>query len=130
MEKWVPFEEGEYLVERACLLTKGESAVLLEDASIKVYLTGNGRRQIAGRCRIRNILLVKLLDEGDDGGIRLALDLGAEFKYLLKDPVLKGGKVFSPDVRSALQFSPSNPWEQVPEEEFEALWSRLRFLSI
>jgi hypothetical protein len=56
--------------------------------------------------------------------------LGAEFKYILKDPILKGGKVFSPDVKSSLQFLPQQPWEQIQQEEFEALYSRLNFLTI
>jgi hypothetical protein len=71
--------------------------------------------------------LVKLLDEHDE--IDLVLDLGAEFKYRLKDPILKGGKVFSPDVKSTLQFLPKEPWTQIQEGEFEAIHSRLNFLS-
>ncbi len=127
MPHWIPFDEGEYLVERAFLLAPDGSAVLLEDAVIRVFLDQQGQRRMNGGCRVRNILLVELMDDHDH--IHLALDLGGEFKYLLKDPTLQAGKVFSPDVKSTLQFAPQKPWEQVPGHEFEALWSRLKFLS-
>lgn len=127
MRDWIPFDEGEYLVERAFLLAPDGAAVLLEDAVIRVFFDRQGQRRMNGGCRIRNILLVELMDDHDH--IHLALDLGGEFKYLLKDPTLQAGKVFSPDVKSTLQFAPQKPWEQLPGDEFEALWSRLKFLS-
>ncbi len=127
MSEWIPFKEGDYVVERAFLLASDESAVPLEDAVIRVFQDSQGKRHMSGNGRVRNILLVGLLD--DHEYIDLALDLGAEFKYLLKDPILKGGKVFSPDVKSSLQFVPRYPWEQIREDEFEALYSRLKFLS-
>ena len=128
MDEWIPFKEGDYIVEQAFLLAPDESAVLLEDAVIRVFQDRQGQRQMNGSCRIRNVLLVELLDEYDE--IDLVLDLGAEFKYLLKDPILKGGKVFSPDVKSMLQFLPKEPWTQIQEDEFESLYSRLQFLSV
>ncbi len=127
MDEWIPFKEGDYVVERAFLLAPDESAVPLEDAVIRVFQDSRGKCHMSGSCRVRNILLVGLLD--DHEYIDLALDLGAEFKYLLKDPILKGGKVFSPDVKSSLQFVPRHPWEQIQEDEFEALYARLKFLS-
>ena len=127
MGEWIPFEEGEYLVERAIFLGSEGSLVVFEDASIKVFHDQRGRRQMNGRGRLQNILMVKLLDEDDH--LDLALDLGGEFKYLLKDPILKGGKVFSPDVKSPLHFSPREPWKKLQEDEFDALWSRLKFVS-
>ena len=60
----------------------------------------------------------------------LVLNLGEEFKYILKKPVLKGGKVFAPDVKSMLQFFPSKAWEKIPQAEFENLLSQLKFLSV
>ena len=57
------------------------------------------------------------------------MDFGDEFKFLLKEPILQVGKVFSPDVRSVLQFFPQNPWQQIPPDEFDDLMSRLRLLS-
>ena len=128
MTEWIPFKEGDYIVEQAFLLAPDHSAVLLDDAVIRVFQDRRGQRQMNGSCRVINALLVKLLDDHDE--IDLVLDLGAEFKYLLKDPVLKGGKVFSPDVKSTLQFLPKEPWTQIQEEEFEALSSRLNFLTI
>lgn len=127
MDEWIPFKEGDYIVEQAFLLAPDESAVLLEDAVIRVFQNRQGQRQMNGSCRVINVLLVSLLDDHNE--IDLVLDLGAEFKYLLKDPILKGGKVFSPDVKSTLQFLPQKPWEQIHEDEFESLYSRLQFLS-
>jgi hypothetical protein len=128
MTEWIPFKEGDYIVEQAFLLAPDESAVLLEDAVIRVFQDRGGQRQMNGSCRVINVLLVSLLDDHNE--IDVVLDLGAEFKYLLKDPVLKGGKVFSPDVKSTLQFLPKEPWEQIQEDEFESLYSRLQFLSV
>jgi hypothetical protein len=128
MSEWIPFKEGDYIVEEAFLLAPDESAVLVEDAVIRVFQDRRGQRQMHGSCRVINALLVKLLDDHNE--IDLVLDLGAEFKYLLKDPTLKGGKVFSPDVKSALQFLPKEPWEQIQEDKFESLYSRLDFLTV
>ncbi len=123
---WIPFGEGEYLVEKAFLFAPDDSAVLLEDAVIEISEDSRGHRRMMGDGRIQTILLVELMDDHDD--IALALDLGDEFKYIMKDPILKGGKVFSPNVKASLQFSPDEPWRHIPEEEFEALWKRLKVL--
>lgn len=127
MDEWIPFKEGDYIVEQALLLAPDGSAVLLEDAVIRVFEDRRGRRHMNGSGRVRNVLLVQLLDDHNE--IDLVLDLGGEFKYLLKDPVLKGGKVFSPDVKSTLQFLPQEPWKQIEEGEFEALLSSLKYVS-
>jgi len=127
MTEWIPFKEGDYIVEKAFLLAADHSAVLLDDAVIRVSEDRQGRRHMNGSCRVINALLVKLLDDHNE--IDLVLDLGAEFKYLLRDPILKGGKVFSPDVKSTLQFLPKEPWTQIEAGEYEALYSRLNFLS-
>lgn len=128
MKEWVPFAEGEYLVERAFLVAPDRSAVTIEDAFIEVFTDRLGKRQVRGSGNIRNILLVELLDDNDE--IDLVLDLGQEFKYRLKNPVLKGGKVFSPDVTAAFQFTPREAWRQMSEDDFEALSAGVRFLSI
>jgi hypothetical protein len=127
MSEWIPFKEGDYIVEQAFLLAPDHSTVLLDDAVIRVFQDRQGKRHMNGSCRIINALLVKLLDDHNE--IDLVLDLGGKFKYLLKDPILKGGKVFSPDVKSMLQFLPKEPWTQIQEAEFEALYSHLNFIS-
>jgi len=127
MENWIPFAEGEYLVDQALLVAENQNAVLVEDVIIEVYSDQRGQRYLKGRGRIRNILMVELLDDSDD--LDLLLDLGDEYKYLLKVPNLQSGKVFSPDVKSILQFTPQTPWQQLPQDEFNRLLSRLQFLS-
>jgi hypothetical protein len=126
MDEWIPFAEGRYLAERAVLLADEETAMEIEEAIIEVS-EGQGGRRLQGRGRVRNALLVRLLDEGDD--VDLLLDLGGEFKYRLRRPDIQGGKVFTPGIKSFIQFRPRQPWEQVPEAEFNSLMSRVRILS-
>ena len=127
MENWIPLAEGEYLVEQALLVAANESAVAVDDVVVEVYADQRGQLYLKGRGRVRNILMVELLEDSDD--LDLLLDFGDEFKFLLKEPILKAGKVFSPDVRSVLQFFPQTPWRQVPQTEFDNLMSRLRLLT-
>jgi hypothetical protein len=127
MENWIPFAEGEYLVDQALLVAENQNAVLVEDVIIEVYSDQRGQRYLKGRGRIRNILMVELLDDSDD--LDLLLDFGDEYKYLLKVPNLQSGKVFSPDVKSILQFTPQTPWQQLPRDEYNRLLSRLQVLS-
>lgn len=127
MENWIPLGEGEYLVEQALLVAANESAVAVDDVVVEVYADQRGQRYLKGRGRVRNILMVELLEDSDD--LDLLLDFGDEFKFLLKEPILQAGKVFSPDVRSVLQFFPQTPWRQVPQTEFDDLMSRLRLLT-
>ncbi|CAB1058906.1 hypothetical protein D1BOALGB6SA_3664 [Olavius sp. associated proteobacterium Delta 1] len=127
MDNWIPFAEGEYLVDQALLVADNQNAVLVEDVVVEVCASQRGQRYLKGRGRIRNILMVELLDDSDD--LDLLLDFGDEYKYLMKVPNLQSGKVFSPDVKSILQFTPLTPWQQLPQAEYTSLLSRLRILS-
>jgi hypothetical protein len=127
MINWIPFSDGEYLVEQALLLAGQDRAVSVEDVIVEVYSNRQGRRYLRGRGRVRNILMVELLEDSDD--LDLLLDFGEEFKFLLKVPNLQVGKVFSPDVKSALQFTPKIPWHQIKQTEFGDILSRLHILS-
>ena len=124
MENWIPFAEGEYLADQAWLVAADRKAVRLEEVIVEVYSDRRGQRYLKGRGRVRNVLMVELLDDRDN--LDLLLDFGEEFKYRLKEPILQGGKVFAPDVKSVLQFTPQNPWQQIPPAEFENLLSRLQ----
>ncbi len=126
MENWIPFAEGEYLVDEALLVAENRNAVRVENAIIEVYSGSEGRRYLKGRGRIRNILMIELLEDSDD--LDMLLDFGDEYKYLLKMPNLQSGKVFSPNVKSVLQFTPLTPWQKIPQDEFNKLLSRLRIL--
>jgi hypothetical protein len=127
MNDWIPFAEGKYRVERAVITGPAgpgvDVGVDVEDAVIEVLEQG-GQRRLRGRGRVPNELLVRLLDVGDE--LDLLLDLGAEFKYRMHKPVIQGGKVFAPGVKSFIQFLPDGPWEQVPEADFIARMSRIR----
>ena len=127
MNNWIPFSDGEYLVEQALLIGGEDQAVSVEDVIVEVYSDQRGQRYLRGRGRVRNILMVELLEDSDD--LDLLLDFGEEFKFLLKVPNLQVGKVFSPDVKSTLRFTPKIPWHQIPQTEFGDILSRLRILS-
>ena len=127
MKNWIPFGDGEYLVEQALLLAGEDRAVSVENVIVEVYSDQRGRRYLRGRGRVRNILMVELLENSED--LDLLLDFGEEFKFILKVPNLQAGKVFSPDVKSALQFTPTIPWHQIPLDEFGDILSRLDILS-
>jgi len=126
MTSWIPFVEGEYIVEQAFIIAPDDRAVAIENAVIEVYAAPGGGRQLKGSGRLRNILLVELLEDHDD--LVLVLDLGDEFKYRLIKPELHSGKFFSPDAKSTLKFRPAAPWEQIPQADFEKLMSRLTIL--
>ena len=127
MINWIPFSDGEYLVEQALLLAGQDHAVSVEGVIVEVYSDRQRQRYLRGRGRVRNILMVELLEDSDD--LDLLLDFGEEFKFLLKEPNLQVGKVFSPDVKSALQFTPKIPWRQIQQTEFGEMLSRLHILS-
>ncbi len=124
--QWVPFQAGEYLVERAFLSAPDGTAVPVENAVIEVYEGRDGKRYLKGYGKVRPFLMVEIQEENDR--VDLILDLGEEFKYRLKDPELHSGKVFSSDVSATLQFSPSSPWEQIPQEGFVEMVGAARFL--
>jgi hypothetical protein len=128
MASWIPLVEGEYIVEQAFIIARDHRAVAVEDAIIEVYAAPGGDRQLKGSGRLRNILLVELLEDHDD--LELVLDLGDEFKYRLIRPDLQSGKFFSPDAKSTLQFRPAAPWEQIPQADFEKLMSKLTILDV
>ncbi len=127
MSNWIPFLEGEYAVEQAFIVVPDDSAVAVEDAVIEVFQGPGAQRQLKGRGRIRNILLVELLEDYDD--LDLILDLGDEFKYRLIKPNLQSGKFFATDAKSTLHFRPAAPWEQIHQADFEKLMTRVQFLS-
>ncbi len=126
MDEWIPFGEGRYSVERALLLAEGGRAVALEDAVIEVTQGPGGRLRLHGRGRVRNALMVRLLDEAED--LDLLIDLGGEYKYRMRRPAIQGGKVFAPGVQSFIQFVPQSPWEPVAAAEFNSLIARIRIL--
>ena len=126
MSEWIPFENATYLVEQAFLVADDNKAALLEKTSIEVYTGRNGKKRLKGSGLIQNILLVELLEENDD--LDLILDLGEHFKYLMKKPNITAGKVFSPNVKSFLQFDPTSPWKQISESEFTKLTNGFKLL--
>lgn len=127
MENWITLGEGEYLVDQALLVATDDRAVAVDNVVVEVYEDQRGHRHLKGRGRIRNILMIELLEDSDD--LDLLLDFGDEFKFMLKEPILQAGKVFSTDARSVLQFIPQTPWQQIPPDEFADLMSRLRLLA-
>ena len=128
MASWIPFVEGEYIVEQAFIIAPDDRAVAIENAVVEVYTAPGGDRRLKGSGRLRNILLVELLEVSDD--LELVLDLGEEFKYRLIKPDFQAGKFFSPDAKSTVQFRPSVPWKHISQADFERLMSRLTILDV
>ena len=126
MNEWITFENASYLVEQAFLVAYDNTGALLEKTSIEVYTGRDGKKRLKGRGLVQNVLLVELLEENDD--LDLILDLGENFKYLMKKPNIMAGKVFSPNVKSYLQFEPTAPWKQISESEFTKLMTGLKLL--
>lgn len=126
MSEWIPFENATYLVEHAFLVANDNSAASLERTSIEVYTGRDGKKHLKGRGLVQNMLLVELLEENDD--LDLILDLGGEFKYLMKKPNLTAGKVFSPNLKSYLQFDPISPWERISESTYAKLTNGFKLL--
>jgi len=126
MRDWIPFEDATYLVYRAFLVGSDNAAALLEKTSIEVYTGRDGKKHLKGSGLVQNMLLVELLEENDD--LDLLLDLGESFKFLMKKPNITAGKVFSPNVKSFLQFDPVTPWEPISESEFNKLTAEFNLL--
>jgi hypothetical protein len=126
MSDWIPFENAIYLADQAFLVADDNTAASLEKTSIEVYTGRDGKKRIKGSGLVKNILLVELLEDNDD--LDLILDLGGNFKYIMKTPNISGGKVFSPNTKSFIQFDPIAPWNQITESEFTELTAGLKFL--
>ena len=126
MSEWIPFENATYLVEQAFLVADDKTAALLEKTTIEVYTGRNGKKRLKGSGLVQNMLLVELLEENDD--LDLILDLGENFKYLMKKPNITAGKVFSPNVKSFLKFDPTSPWELISESEFRKMTNGFNLL--
>ncbi len=126
MSDWIPFENATYLVEQAFLVADDNTAALLERTSIEVYTGRDGKKHLKGSGLVQNVLLVELLEENDH--LDLLLDLGENFKYLMKKPNITGGKVFSPNVKSYIQFDPVAPWSPISESEFTKLKTGFKLL--
>ena len=96
MQNWIPFRNGNYLAERAFLLSTSNAAVDLDDTVIEVNSDASGQRRMRGRGRVHNLLMVNLLEDSDD--LDLVLDFGAEFTFRLNAPSIQGGKIFAANV--------------------------------
>ena len=126
MHDWITIGEGKYMAQEAYLLSQTNKAVALENAYIEVYTGAGAKRLMRGRSFVRNILVVLLLEDSDD--LDILLDLGPSHKYHLVKPEIKGGKVFSPDVKSRLQFVPSAPWQPLSEGDYRSFVDRLEIV--
>jgi hypothetical protein len=105
----------------------GGNAVRLGDTVLEIFTGRLGKRQIRGQGLVQNTALVDLHEDGDE--IDLLLDLGSGFRFLVKDPMLQGGKVFSPNIRSVIHFHLRRPWRPLSEKEYTARLDGLTFLS-
>jgi hypothetical protein len=124
MTEWIPFKEGEYWVAHAYLVAPDKSALSLENPVIEIVKGPRGKRYLKGQGMVYNLMVVELLEEND--ALDILLDLGGEFKYHLQTPQISAGKLFTPDVKSTLQFAPQQPWCQLSVEAFVAEVGKLK----
>ena len=128
MEDWIEFEEGQYAVASAHLVSPENNAVPMADPVLEIYTGRFGKRQMKGFGLVQNAALVELHEDGDD--IDLLLDLGSDFRFLIENPVMQSGKVFAPNVRALLHFYPRKPWLALSAEDFASRIERLTLLSV
>ena len=128
MTEWIPFAEGEYWVEQAYLVSSDKFAIALENPVIEIAKSPQGKRHIKGQGMASNLLVIELLEENDT--LDILLDLGGDFKYHLIAPQISSGKLFVPDVKSTLQFSPQQPWRQLSADLFTQEVSALKRIDI
>jgi hypothetical protein len=128
MKNWIEFEEGKYAVSSAYLISPGNQAVRMGDPILEIYTGRSGRRQMKGFGLVQNLALVELHEDGDE--IDLLLDLGSDFRFLMENPLMQSGKVFSPNVRALLHFYPRKPWLALTPEDFDSRLERLSLVSI
>ena len=126
MSDWIPFENATYKVAQAFLVADDNTAASLERTFIEVYTGRDRKKRLKGSGLVQNMLMVELLEDNDD--LDLILDLGESFKYIMKTPNITGGKIFSPDTKSHIQFDPITPWNEISESEFTKLMADLKIL--
>lgn len=126
MEDWIEFEEGQYAVSGAYLVSRENNAVRIVDPLLEIYSGRFGKRQMKGFGLVQNLALVELHEDGDE--IDLLLDLGSHFRFLMENPLMQGGKVFTPNVRALLHFYPRKPWISLSAEDFESRLKRLTLI--
>jgi hypothetical protein len=118
MDDWVALEEGEYVVLQAFVVSTTGSAIALHDPFIEVFRDPSGRRRLTIRAYATSLKLVELLEDTDH--LDVLLDLGSRFTYRLNEPRISGGKLFIPNVRSAVQITPASPWVSLERDAFDA----------
>ena len=128
MKDWIPFEEGKFRVEKAYLFSPANAAITLENPYIEIFTGRTGKKSLTGGGLVRNILLVDLLEDFDE--IDMLLDLGGDFRYHLTAPDIQAGKVFSPDIKSSLRFTPREPWQALTPEDFDARCSQFKMITL
>ncbi|HDI60659.1 MAG TPA: hypothetical protein ENF48_09990 [Desulfobacteraceae bacterium] len=126
MSSWIPYNEGEYRVEEAFLHVSSGHGLRVTEVVVEIYDDGRGKN-LRGYGQVVNALLVDLLDWGEEADLILALAPG--HRYRLPTPVIRAGKVFAPDVRSAFHFQPRSPWTPLGDREFERLVEETVFLN-
>jgi len=124
MTEWIPFEEGEYWVAQAYLVSPDKSAIALENPVIEIAKAPRGERYLKGQGMVYTLQVVSLLEDHDT--LDILLDLGGDYKYYLSSPRINAGKLFSPDIKSTLQFAPQKPWRQLSADRFHEEVQKLK----
>jgi hypothetical protein len=116
MDQWLNIGEGKYLASRVLLVAQDRSATEMIDTVINIYRDHRGIRRLKGQGFVNSLAVIELLEASDD--LDVLLDLGEGFKYRLNAPILSGGKIFTPGVKSSMVFIPSQPWDSLSEKDY------------
>ena len=128
MEIECPFKPGNYIIDEAYIIPSGKFgvAVVIANSVLDVELDPKGKTIVNGYGFARNVSLVELLENHQDFDI--IINMGDGFCFYLEKPIINAGKVFSPNVRSVIRFTPTNSFTQIPDEEFAEIKSKLKLI--
>jgi len=126
VKDWITISEGEYSVNEACLITRNHHAVVMENVTINVFYGRKAIKRMEGHSLVQNILMVELLEFGEELDILLNFEDGVHF--LMENPEIHAGKVFAANVKSTIRFTPKGPWKQLDNTEYREIQSKLVFV--
>ncbi len=120
-----PFKPGSYIIEEAYIVSANslDAGVEISDSVLDVLLDPRGNTLVDGHGLVHNVSLVNLLENYQEFDI--VMNMGENFCFYLRRPVINAGKVFTPGVKSILRFTPGDSFEHISDERFYKIKERL-----
>ncbi len=112
--------EGTYIIEEAYIVTEDLARhVPMKDAFLEVQREPSNKLTVHGKATVRNASIVELLEEYEK--LDIVIDMGEGFKFYLRNPIIQGGKVFSPNILSTIRFMPTESFELLQDGEYKKI---------